>query len=120
MSTLLCFSPHLKQKRLLKLFVTALKSSRESLIPLDKGFLSNNVQKLLNLYLIKMRYISTVVALLAVTFTATACQPATYECGSSGGVAVVNVCNGQGALTVAARCNPGQTCTIQGGVGYCV
>jgi len=67
-----------------------------------------------------MRYIATVVALLAVTLTATACQPGTYECGSSDGYATVNVCNSQGALAVAARCDMGQTCTVRGGVGYCV
>lgn len=67
-----------------------------------------------------MRYITTVVALLAATLTATACQPGTYECGSSDGYATVNVCNVQGALVLAARCNLGQTCIIQGGVGYCV
>ena len=67
-----------------------------------------------------MRSIATFVALLAVAFTATACQPGTYECGSIDGYAAVNVCNGQGAPVLAARCNPGQTCTIQGGVGYCV
>lgn len=67
-----------------------------------------------------MRYITSVVALLAVALTATACQPGTYECGSSEGYVAVNVCNGQGALVLAARCNAGQSCAIEGGVGYCV
>jgi hypothetical protein len=91
-------------------------------MPLNMGYSSNNVQKPLNLYFIKqkMRYLTTVVALLAVTLTATACQPGTYECGSSDGYVTVNVCNGQGALAVAARCDPGQSCAIRGGVGYCV
>lgn len=67
-----------------------------------------------------MHYITSIVALLAVALTATACQPGTYECGSSGGHVVVNVCNGSGALVVAAQCNSGQSCSVQGGVGYCV